>query len=91
MKAKKDAFDTHHARYETWFTRHAAAYHSELLAIRALLPWRGIGLEIGVGTGRFAAPLGIEIGIDPFMAMLSYPAKRGILAIQGIAYPAKQV
>jgi len=31
MQAKKDAFDAHHVRYETWFTHHEDAYHSEIL------------------------------------------------------------
>jgi SAM-dependent methyltransferase len=79
------SFDIHHERYEVWFTRHEAAYHSELLAVRALLPWQGLGLEIGVGTGRFAAPLGIKIGVDPSMAMLVNATKRGVLGLQGTA------
>jgi ubiquinone/menaquinone biosynthesis C-methylase UbiE len=56
-----------------------------LLAVRALLPWQGLGLEIGVGTGRFAAPLGIKVGVDPSMAMLAYAAERGVLGLQGTA------
>ena len=84
MKAKSQPFNAHHARYEAWFTHHKSAYHSELLAVRAVLPWQGRGLEIGVGTARFASPLGIKVGVDPSLAMLGYAAKRGILAIQGI-------
>jgi SAM-dependent methyltransferase len=78
-------FEQHHRRYDDWFKRHAAAYHSELLAIRALLPWRGRGLAIGVGTGRFAAPLGVQLGIDPARSMLAYAAGRGITVAQGVA------
>jgi len=78
-------FNTHHRRYEAWFTHHQAAYHSELLAIRALLPWQGMGLEIGVGTGRFAAPLGVEVGVDPSNKMLAYAVETGISGVQGIA------
>jgi ubiquinone/menaquinone biosynthesis C-methylase UbiE len=78
-------FDTHHGRYDEWFTQHRAAYHSELLALRALVPWHGLGLEIGVGTGRFAAPLGVQIGIDPSAAMLKYAVDRGIICVQGRA------
>ena len=33
--ARTAAFDTHHQRYDDWFERHAAAYHAELLAVRA--------------------------------------------------------
>ena len=78
-------FEAHHARYESWFERHEAAYYSELLAVRALLPWEGRGLEVGVGTGRFAAPLGVQWGIDPSPSMLSYAARRGISVRPGTA------
>ncbi len=78
-------FEIHHRRYDDWFVRHAAAYQSELLAVRALLPWHGLGLAIGVGTGRFAAPLGVQMGIDPAQEVLDYATKRGISVVQGIA------
>jgi SAM-dependent methyltransferase len=78
-------FEKHHERYDAWFSRHEAAYHSELLAVRALLPFEGFGLEIGVGTGRFAAPLGVRVGIDPSGEMLAHAARRGISAVRGVA------
>lgn len=78
-------FTTQHHRYDEWFVRHAAAYQSELLAMRALLPWWGSGLSIGVGTGRFAAPLGVSLGIDPSPQMLAYAASRGVGVVQGVA------
>jgi hypothetical protein len=52
------SFNSHQRRYEAWFSRHKAAYFSELFEVLALLPWKEIGLEIGVGTGRFVAPSG---------------------------------
>jgi SAM-dependent methyltransferase len=78
-------FESHHERYDQWFTRHEAAYYSELLAIRALLPWQGRSLEVGVGTARFAAPLGIPVGIDPSPAMRRYAAQRGVEVLPGVA------
>jgi SAM-dependent methyltransferase len=78
-------FEIHHRRYDEWFVHHAAAYQSELLAVRTLLPWRGLGLAIGVGTARFAAPLGVQIGIDPARKVLDYATNRGISAIQAVA------
>ncbi len=78
-------FDTHSSRYEAWFDNHAAAYVSELLALRAFLPWTGVGIEIGVGSGRFAAPLGIRFGIDPSPRMLALAAARGIEVVGGVA------
>lgn len=82
---RSEPFEQHHKRYDEWFVRHAAAYHSELLALRSLLPWQGRGLSVGVGTGRFAAPLGVQFGIDPARKALSYAANRGITVAQGVA------
>ena len=78
-------FKTYHQRYDDWFVHHATAYQSELLAVRALLPWDGLGLSIGVGTGRFAAPLGIPIGIDPAQEVLQYAVQREISTVRAIA------
>jgi len=78
-------FEAHHRRYDAWFVRHATAYQSELLAVRALLPWGGLGLAIGVGTGRFAAPLGVQVGIDPAVELLDYAGNRDISTVQAIA------
>jgi SAM-dependent methyltransferase len=78
-------FVHHHERYESWFERHDAAYLSELLAVRALLPWTGRGLEIGVGSARFAAPLGVEFGIDPAPEMLAYARSRGVRVACAVA------
>lgn len=79
------AFETHHQRYEAWFEKHEAAYISELLALRPFVPWEGRGIEIGVGSGRFAGPLGVQVGVDPSPAMLVYAAARGIEVVQGTA------
>lgn len=78
-------FDENVERYERWFDAHSAVYMSELLALRACIPVAGKGLEIGVGTGRFAAPLGIETGIDPSLPMGKVAQNRGIEVIEGVA------
>ena len=52
--------------------------------MRALLPYQGNGLEIGVGTGRFAAPLGVTFGIDPAIPALIYARERGVSVAAGI-------
>jgi SAM-dependent methyltransferase len=80
-----EPFVIHHVRYDDWFERHRAAYLSELLAVRVLLPWNGRGLEIGVGTGRFAGPLGVEFGIDPAVEMLGYARARGVRVVRAVA------
>lgn len=82
---KTTPFDTHPDRYDGWFDRRDAAYQSELRALRALLPDEGDGLEIGVGTGQFAAPLGIEHGVDPSPAMRERARERGLDVRDGAA------
>jgi SAM-dependent methyltransferase len=78
-------FEAHTDRYEGWFDEHEAAYRAELSALRRLVSETGTGLEIGVGSGRFAEPLGIDFGIDPSRAMLEYARDRGIDVVQGVA------
>jgi len=79
-------FEEHTERYDRWFDRHRPAYRSELAAVRAALPERfGPGLEIGVGSGRFAAPLGVRFGVDPSVSMLRLARERGVAAAGGVA------
>ena len=78
-------FEAHHERYKAWFKKHEAAYISELLALQPFVPWDGRGIEIGVGSGRFAAPLGVQVGLDPSPAMLRHAAAAGIAAVKGTA------
>ena len=68
--------------YDEWYDAHPALYQSELAALRKAVP-SGVGLEIGVGTGRFAAPLGVRFGIDPAINMLWLAKKRGVQVVQG--------
>ncbi len=82
---KTAPFDAYPDRYDDWFDRHEAAYRSELRALQAAWPEEGEGLEVGVGTGRFAAPLGIECGVDPSPAMRERARKRGITVTDGVA------
>jgi ubiquinone/menaquinone biosynthesis C-methylase UbiE len=74
----RDVFDKHYKKYDAWYDNHKFAFLSELNAIRKVLPRNKKGLEIGVGTGRFASGLGIEYGVDPSENMLKIARKRGI-------------
>ncbi|WP_126453316.1 class I SAM-dependent methyltransferase [Sulfuriflexus mobilis] len=78
-------FDSHAREYDEWFDTHALEYNAELEAIRTLLPDKGEGIEIGVGTGRFAGPLTISTGIEPSEAMRRLAQGRGINIIAGTA------
>jgi len=83
--AKTEPFERHKVKYEEWFDKNMFAYKSEFQAVRLLLPNRGTGVEIGVGTGRFAVPLGIRVGVEPSKAMREMAQKRGIKVIDGVA------
>lgn len=61
---KIEPFEKYAARYEDWFVKHRFAYESELMEIKAQLPESENSIEIGVGSGRFATPLGIELGVE---------------------------
>jgi ubiquinone/menaquinone biosynthesis C-methylase UbiE len=76
-------FDKNWERYDDWFEKHKNSYSSELKALKKVIS-EGFGLEVGVGSGRFANPLDVKIGIDPSKNMLKLAKKRGIQAIQGV-------
>lgn len=82
---KSAPFERHTDRYEAWFEANEAAYRSEVAALRRLVPEPGFGLEIGVGSARFAAPLGMQIGLDPAERMLAQARERGIDVVRGVA------
>ncbi len=78
-------FDENASGYDDWFVRNESAYRSELDAVRRLLPECTRAVEIGVGTGRFAVPLGIELGVEPSEAMAQLARMRGVRVLKGVA------
>ncbi|MBU0570564.1 class I SAM-dependent methyltransferase [Patescibacteria group bacterium] len=77
-------FDKYHRKYDEWYDKNKFAYLSELDAVRTVIPEKGHGLEIGVGSGRFAGPLGIDVGIDTSKKMVEFARKRGVDARLGV-------
>lgn len=80
-----EPFDSHPLKYDQWFIKNKYAYKSELLAIRKQLPKSKNGLEIGIGSGRFAAPLGINVGVEPSSKMRMLSKKKKIDLFDSIA------
>jgi len=80
-----DVFDTHAEKYDRWYDDHPDTYGDELKIIGSIPGARKADLEIGVGTGRFAAPLGIGLGLDPSLPMLRTARARGIEVVRGLA------
>ncbi len=78
MKTNKTSdFNEYVNRYDEWYYRNKFAYLSEVFAVRQLMP-KGLGLEIGVNTGRFASVLGIPFGIDPAKEGLKIADQKGV-------------
>lgn len=74
-----EIFDRNWKKYDDWFEKHKVIYLSELKALRKAIP-EGPGLEVGVGSGRFASLLKIKIGIDPSKNMLKFAKNEGLLS-----------
>jgi len=82
---KISPFEKHVEQYEEWFAKNRWVYEAELRAVKDMIPSAGHGVEIGVGTGRFAEPLGIKIGVEPSKRMREIAQKRGIQVLDGVA------
>jgi SAM-dependent methyltransferase len=82
---KISPFEKYAEQYERWFEKNRWVYEAELRAVKAMMPSGGRGVEIGVGTGRFAEPLGIKNGVEPSKRMRDFAQKRGIRALDGVA------
>jgi len=73
-----EVFDKYAQEYDEWFDANRFAYESEVLALKKFVPATNDGLEVGVGTGRFAVALGINVGVEPAKGMAGIARKRGI-------------
>jgi len=77
-------FDLYYKDYEKWFETHSEIYQEELKTVKALLP-EGRGMEVGVGSGRFAVPLGIKFGIEPSAKMAEIARSKGLDVVETAA------
>jgi len=85
LTKSQEAFDAVATSYDAWFDANPHAYASELEALRRFFPATGDRLEVGIGTGRFAEPLGISLGVEPSSGMAAIARGRGIEVVEGIA------
>jgi SAM-dependent methyltransferase len=80
-------FDAMASDYDAWFEEAGKAiFDIEVLAFQRVLPflpkpW----LEVGVGSGRFAQALGIELGLDPSVKVAEMARRRGTAVLLGTA------
>ncbi|WP_321326783.1 class I SAM-dependent methyltransferase [Thiomicrorhabdus sp.] len=82
--AKTKGYESHATTYDEWFDENPDIYQAEISAVKQLLP-SGKGIEIGAGSGRFTAPLKIDTGIEPALAMREQAKLRGLSLIEGTA------
>jgi len=78
-------FEEYTSQYEDWFERYDPVYRSELAAVKSMIPAEAKGIEIGMGSGRFAIPVGIRYGIEPSHKMIQLAVRRGAIAVEAIA------
>ena len=77
---KKGYFSENIIRYDQWYDKHQKEYRDQVKFLKPFIP-RGKGIEIGVGTGRFASALNIGYGVDYVGVMVEKARERGINAI----------
>lgn len=83
--ARTQPFDEHLDEYEDWFRKYFYVYESEVEAVRHFIPRNKKGIEIGVGTGRFAVPFNIREGVEPSLTMRNYSIRLGLTVYNGTA------
>lgn len=83
--AKTEPFDKYLDEYENWFKEHHYVYESEVEAVHHFIPFKKKGIEIGIGTGRFAIPFKIREGVEPSASMRNYSLLLGLTVYNGTA------
>ncbi|WP_026898253.1 class I SAM-dependent methyltransferase [Daejeonella oryzae] len=74
------SFNDHVAEYEEWFTKYPYVFQSEVQAVLDFVPGGDNlrGIEVALGTGRFAKELGIKEGVETTPKMRVLAVKKGI-------------
>jgi ubiquinone/menaquinone biosynthesis C-methylase UbiE len=78
MIPSRIVFNEHAGDYDAWFDEHNSVYQAQLRILRGAVSDSQRGLEVGVGSGRFAVPLGIKCGIDPSQNLARMAKRRGV-------------
>lgn len=84
MTPRIAVFDQFPGEYDAWFDTYPEVYARQIRILRAFIAENGTGLEIGVGSGRFASLLGIRHGLDPSLPLLAMARQRGVEPVAGL-------
>ena len=86
-QSSSEIFEREAQRYDAWFdSEHGCGvFASEVRCLKHLSaglprPW----LEVGVGTGRFAERLEVDVGVDPAIRALGWAAGRGVRVVAAV-------
>lgn len=82
---KYNPFSTGAEEYDRWFMENDAIFQSELDAVRSCFLAGKKTLEIGIGTGAFGVPLGVQEGLEPSEDMARICEQKGLPVTRGIA------
>ncbi|MFW5700363.1 MAG: class I SAM-dependent methyltransferase [Cyclobacteriaceae bacterium] len=82
---KIEAYQKYSDEYNNWFVKNRLAFQSELNAVKKILPRVDGIIEIGIGSGIFAEPLGIGEGVDPSGAMREKAEQKGLKVLDAVA------
>lgn len=88
MLVQKDPFETHVSEYEAWFDRYPEVFNSEMLALKRQfekLPENLHGIEVGMGSGRYAIELGIKEGVEPSDKLRDLALEKGLDVMDAVA------
>lgn len=81
-----DVFEEYAEDYDRWFDEHRDEYLEEMARLREFVPSPDDrSIEVGAGSGRFAAPLGVPLGLEPARALARIARQRGLEVIRGVA------
>lgn len=84
MADRESTFDVMAGKYDAWYDSREGRplYECEAECVRGLVPEGGPLLEVGVGTGRFAALFPRAFGVDPARGALELAALRGVRVVE---------
>ncbi|HHV42412.1 MAG TPA: methyltransferase domain-containing protein [Clostridiaceae bacterium] len=94
MSSIIELYSRHAGSYDQWYTDNQDLYEQEVNLVRRLIVAglppdlsvkNSLGLEVGAGSGRFAARIPISHGLEPAAGMAELARKRGVNIISGLA------
>lgn len=81
-----DIFETHAGEYDRWFDSHSEEFLVELACLGEEFPGNcPHGVEMGAESDRFARAPGVELAIEPSLALARMARNRGVEVIMARA------